>query len=177
MGVIITLVGVWYLLTYGQNSSDISQQINLKDRGALLGLGGCFLLAMSFPLDKVAVQASSALFMSSVVFMSIGFVTALINFFVKDGFIYDLKIVLMKHKFQLFVLALSVSIGVFLTNQALNFSLAAYASSAKRLQIFWTLLFAGIFLKEGKIKKRLLAAAIMFIGIIITTLVLGAEME
>jgi len=58
----------------------------------------------------------------------------------------------------------------FLTTQALNYTLAAYAASVKRLWSFWAVILSGQILGEKDISHRLAATGIMLAGIVITSL-------
>jgi drug/metabolite transporter (DMT)-like permease len=141
-----------------------------KETGVLLGLLGSVLFAISFPLDKKAVVASSALFASSLIFMSIGLITIFINQLRNREFAREMIITIKNKPAPLFLTALFFGAGVFLTNQALNYSLAAYASSLKRLQALWTVVLSGKFLHEQNIKRKLLATIIMFLGILFSVI-------
>lgn len=57
-----------------------------------------------------------------------------------------------------------------LTYAAMQYSLAAYAASVKRLWPLWTILLSGALLKEGNIKKKILATVIMLAGIALTVI-------
>src|SRR3989338_11256803 len=76
--------------------------------------------------------------------------TYLLNTIMKPGFNRSLTGVLTKDKKALLLISVASSAGVFLTNQALNYSLAAYVSSLKRLQALWTVLLAGGLFKKKK---------------------------
>src|SRR3989344_3215452 len=89
----------------------------------------------------------------------------------KPGFNRSLTGVLTKDKKALLLISVASSAGVFLTNQALNYSLAAYVSSLKRLQALWTVLLAGALLKEKEIRRRVFATIIMFLGILLSVLI------
>ena len=143
----------------------------LKDKGVLYGLIASVLFAVSFPLDKMVVVKSSALFGTFVTFGALGILTYLMNVIMRRGFNSSLSKILKENSSALFLISIAFSAGVFLTNQALNYSLVAYASSLKRLQALWTILLAGAFLKEKETRRRVLAAAVMLAGILLSVLV------
>lgn len=170
LGIFITMVGLWFLLFKKEDMTWRRLTKKLKDRGVLYGLIASVLFAVSFPLDKMVVVKSSALFGTFVTFGALGFLTYLINTIMRRGFNRALGKVLKENSGALFLISVAFSAGVFLTNQALNYSLAAYASSLKRLQALWTILLAGAFLKEKETRRRVFAAAVMFAGILLSVL-------
>ena len=170
LGIVITMIGLWFLLFKKEDATLKRLTARLKDRGILYGLIGSVLFAISFPLDKLVVVRSSALFGTFIIFSALGILTYLVNVLVKPKFNEFLGKVLAKDLRALFLIAVASSVGIFLTNQALNYSLAAYASSLKRLQALWTIILAGAFLKEKEIRRRVFATIIMFLGILLSVL-------
>ncbi|MEK7107735.1 MAG: DMT family transporter [Patescibacteria group bacterium] len=171
LGIFITMLGLWFLLFKKEDMTWLRLTAKLKDRGVLYGLIASVLFAVSFPLDKMVVVKSSALFGTFVIFSALGVLTYLVNVIMKKEFNSSLGKVLKENSGALFLISIAFSAGVFLTNQALNYSLAAYASSLKRLQALWTILLAGSLLKEKEIRRRVFAAAVMFAGILLSVLV------
>lgn len=170
IGIFVTMAGLWFLL-FPQNPFSFMGLKNLKtEKGILLGLLGSVLFAISFPLDKKAVIASSALFSSSLSLMAVGLITMVINQLRNKKFSGEVYAAVKNQFGPLVVTSLSLGIGGFLTNQAFNYSLAVYASSVKRLQALWTVVLSGKFLQEQNIKKKLLATIIMFVGILLSVL-------
>src|SRR3989344_6216181 len=171
IGIIVTMIGLWFLLFKKEDATWSRLTAKLKDRGILYGLIGSVLFAISFPLDKIVVIKSSALFGTFVIFSSLGIMTYLLNTIMKPGFNRSLTGVLTKDKKALLLISVASSAGVFLTNQALNYSLAAYVSSLKRLQALWTVLLAGARFKEKKKSRRDFAPLINFLGILLSVLI------
>jgi drug/metabolite transporter (DMT)-like permease len=170
IGIFITMAGLWFLLS-SKNPFSLAEIKKIKnEKGILLGLLGSILFAISFPLDKKAVITSSALFSSSLIFMAIGLITILINQLFDRGFGRRMMRIIKTQPVPLLSTALFLGVGAFLTNQAFNYSLAAYASSLKRLQALWTVVLSGKFLQEEGIKRKLLATIIMFLGILLSVL-------
>lgn len=162
-GIVITVAGLWVLLFPGR--------VTLKlEPGVWYGLAASVLFAFSFPLDKQAVVASSALFMSATVFPVIGIISLLWHQLGDRRFSRQLLASIRNEPKRFFMLAATFSLGVLLTNQALNYSLAAYAASVKRLQAVWTIVFSGAFLQEKHLTRRLTAVAIMFGGVILSAM-------
>lgn len=173
VGIVITMAGLWLLLSSENNFAFRNAFARIfTDQGILLGIIGATLFAFSFPFDKKAVMTSSALFFSVLVHAIVGLAVISGSFVssknFRGGFWRDLYF----WRGKLLLIGLFIALGGFMTNQALNYSLAAYAASLKRLWSFWTIVLAGSILRERRAGRRLLAAAVMFLGIIIT-LVLG----
>jgi drug/metabolite transporter (DMT)-like permease len=166
----VTLVGLFGLLFSDFFKKGPEFKIFLNNKGVQFGLLGSILFALSFPFDKKAVISSSALFMSVVVFIIVGLVTLVINLVVNNKLKGEFGVTLRNNKYALLLLLVSLGMGSIFTNQALNYSIVAYASSLKRLQAVWTILLAGAFLKEKNIKIRLLSTVVMLFGIVITVI-------
>lgn len=165
-GIAVIVFGLWLLLARtGRHEGKNYRWFAMARRpGILLSIAGASLFALSFPFDKKAVVASSALFFSGLAFLSIGVINLAfhLRFRVKEN--NPLSFVSTK-AFPLFVLAHAG--GAFLTLQALNFSIAAYASSVKRLSVLWTVILSGVFLAEKDIAQRIFATVVMLIGVLI----------
>ena len=167
MGILTTVVGIWLLFPPERSVGTARNFLkNLSRPGVLLGILGALLFALSFPFDKKAVITSSAPFLTVISFSVVGSSTIILSSFRRD-FRNELgKVWVWKR--ELLFLGFILTLGALLTSQALNYSFASYAASAKRIWAFWTVLLAGRFLLEKNIGRRLLASAVMFSGIIIT---------
>ena len=167
LGILLTVFGLWILL----QSEAVFKETRLRDvikrPGVLLGIWGAVSFAISFPFDKKAVVASSGLLTAVIAFLAVGLGNAFIVYLRK--FREEKPSLDFKNNWRILALMSVVhSIAAFLTFQALNYSLAAYAASLKRLWSFWAVLLSGRFLKEKNIGKKLLATVIMLGGIAIT---------
>ncbi len=98
----------------------------------------------------------------------VGFTSLIIYVVQKKDFLIYRKL---KTNWQIIFLMVAVNIaGFFLTAQALNYTLAAYAASVKRLWSFWAVILSGSLLAEKDIGKKLVATSIMLAGIVVTSL-------
>src|SRR3989344_2366915 len=166
VGVFTTIAGLWYLVN--PEGGKISFAKIYERKGVLLGIIGALFFAFSFPFDKKAVITSSALFFSAVYLIVVGFTSLIIYIVQKKDFLIHRDL---KTNWRVIFLMVFVNIAAFfLTTQALNYTLAAYAASVKRLWSFWAVILSGYFLQEKNIKERLLATGIMMAGILITSL-------
>lgn len=158
LGIIATVIGLAILL---QPSFSFS-----LERGVVYGLLGSVLFAISFPLDKIAIESSSALFATTMILSLIGIALTIGNALRTPGFLGRAFALVYRTPWHFVGIIAAQAFGVLLTNAALSYSLVAYASSLKRLQALWTVIFAGMFLKESQIRRRLIAVALLFVGII-----------
>ncbi len=166
-GIFITIFGLWLLFYSQANFTGRSMSKTIISPGVLWGLAGVVSFSFSFPFDKKAVINSSALFFSGFAFLALGLIYLFITFVArKDGAAKIKELYKMKKYFLSMIFF--YSFGGFLATWALNFALAAYASSTKRLQSLWTVIFGGKILKEGNIGKKIVATIIMFLGIAVS---------
>ncbi|MEK7193071.1 MAG: DMT family transporter [Patescibacteria group bacterium] len=166
VGIFITMIGLWFLLSGGKHSEPQGRQS--IDKGVAYGLAGSVLFAISFPFDKIAVVKSSALFATFLIFTFLGILTLLLNILRERKFASVVISSLSQHFKANLLISLFSSIGAVLTNQALSYSLAVYASSFKRLQALWTVIIARKFLEEKEAGRRVMATILMFLGILLS---------
>lgn len=166
-GIFIIVAGLWFLFSSYEKGPSLSAAVRnmWTNQGVRFGLIGSVLAAFSFVFDKQAVITSSALFKSPLGIFLIGFFTLIWNILFRQEARRRLGEHVTHWYMPIVIVAVLVALGDFLTNQALNYSLAAYAAGLKRLWPFWTVILAGMFLKEGDFSKRLLATIIMLLGI------------
>lgn len=167
LGILLTVFGLWILLQSEAAFKETRLRDVIKRPGVLLGIWGAVSFAISFPFDKKAVVASSGLLTAVIAFLAVGLGNAFIVYLRK--FKEEKPSLDFKNNWRILALVPVVhSIAAFLTFQALNYSLAAYAASLKRLWSFWAVLLSGQFLREKNIGRKLLATAIMLFGIAVT---------
>jgi drug/metabolite transporter (DMT)-like permease len=169
VGIFITIFGLWVLfqsVTHGEHAIRLSKFFR-ADRGMLLGLLGSFLFAFTFVFDKQSILTSSALLRVTLGVFFVGLITIIWNLAFRPSARARIGEHLTVWWKPMLVIALLIAVSDFLTMQALNYSLAAYAVSVKRLWSLWAVIFAGYFLHEKGLKKRLVATVVMFGGIVI----------
>ena len=167
LGIMITVIGLWILLRDEARNTRFTVREVLRRPGMLLALWGALSFAISFPFDKKAVVASSPLFAIVVVFTGLALGSALVLFVRREkgthlSFRANRKVFLM--------IPFVHAAASLLTYAAMQYSLAAYAASVKRLWPLWTILLSGAFLKEGNIAKKVVATGIMLAGIALTVI-------
>lgn len=170
VGIFVTIIGLWFLVGGEKRVEHQDRYSWIKDKGVIYGILGSLLFAISFPFDKIAVVQSSALFATFLIFTILGILTFLINVIRERNFPSVVIESLTNHFRANLLISIFSSLGIVLTNQALNYSLVAYASSLKRLQALWTVIIAGKFLEEKEMKRRLVATILMFFGILLSVL-------
>ena len=169
-GVCITVVGLWFLLEAELTYQKMSLGALIRKPGILYGLSGIALFALAFPFDKKAVVFSSAILYSGFAIFLIGLFHLLWGSLVYRHSLATLTTLAWSLKRNIFFLLICNAVGIVLANHALNYSLVAYASSVKRLSPLWAVLFAGVFLHETNIQKKLIATLLMIVGVALTAL-------
>ncbi len=167
IGIFITMLGLFFLLLNKKDNKSFNLD-SFKERGVIYGLVGSILFAASFPFDKIIVVKSSAIFAVFSAFTAISIFSFFINIFLNKGFYLRFNSIVKNNFKPNLSIAFLTSFGTILTNQALNYSLAAYGASLKRLAVLWTVILSGKFLKEKNIEIKLTATIIMFVGILIS---------
>jgi len=166
-GVVCSLAGLWFLLSSHAGESMRSLRQLISSKPFIYALIAVTLFSVSFVFDKRAVLASSALFFSALSFFFTGIICLCIYFAHRKNTGNSFSIRRFPPKILILnILALAVA-GVLVTH-ALNFAPAAYASSVKRLESLWTVLFAGAFLREGNIPRKIVACLVMLAGVAMT---------
>ena len=169
VGIALTVIGFWifFLIEYNTSTGEIMRRIFL-DKGARYGLCSSILFAASFPFDKKIVVTSSALFSVAATLSALGLIFLLLFTLFDRSFIKNCVRTLKTFPMPILYISAWSAFGATLTFQALNYSLAAYASSLKRLQVLWTIILAGRFLKEKNAKRRFFASIIILSGIMLS---------
>lgn len=168
LGIVVTIVGLWLLLGIRAGELKNSLAKTITSPGIRWGFVGALSFAVSFPLDKAATVASSAPFFVSFLALTVGVISIGLARFVGGVTLLEQWKVLSARRTLLLADVLFFFAGQLLSVHSLNFAFAAYASSVKRLQSLWSVLFSGAFLKEGETGKKLLATAVMLAGVAIT---------
>jgi drug/metabolite transporter (DMT)-like permease len=165
VGVFVSIAGIWFLIQSHASGTAQSLRAVFNSPSLRFALAGAVAFSISFVFDKQVVVSSSALVFSAGINAALGILsfaaTALFEHDRFPGFR-----VLLSPIFALHLVALGGA--NYLAAHALNFAPAAYASSVKRLESFWTVLFAGAFLKEGNIVRKAVACSVMLLGVALT---------
>ncbi len=170
VGILITIVGLWLLVQGEAKDKQFRFRDMMRRPGVLLALWGAVSFAISLPFDKKVVITSSSLFAVVVVFAGLALGSAII-FLLRRGK-QGARLDFYENRRVLLLIPFVHTAASLLTYAALQYSLVAYAASVKRLWSLWAVLFAGAFLKEGNIARKIVATIIMLVGIALTV-VLG----
>ncbi len=169
-GIFLTMLGLWFLFNAEATFHHVPLREVVRRPGVLLGIAGAISFAISLPFDKQAVLTSSALFAVMFAFAGMGIGNALIVWG-RAAVSRERPRLYLRKDWRLFaLLAISHSVAAYLSFAALNFALAAYAASVKRLWSLWAVILSGHFLEEKNIGRKLLATAVMLAGIAVTVL-------
>jgi len=138
----------------------------LTDKGPRLMLCVAFIWSIGSNFDKIGVINSSPLFwgLSMAIFMTI---------FLLPIAIYKSKCRLKelpKKIKNIFPIGLSSALELPFHMYAIQLALVSYVISIKRTSIIMSVLFGYFFFKEKNIKKRLIGAAVMVVGVLLITL-------
>jgi uncharacterized membrane protein len=166
LGMISIVIGA-YLLNIKKGESDLLGPFKsiLKEKGPRYMLIVVLIWAISANFDKIGVVNSSPLFYSFAVQAYIGI---LMLIFVVPRF---------KQKPEIFQTNFKALVGVgFLSTLtiichmlAISMTIVPYVISIKRTNSILSVIFGRIFFKEGYLRERLVAAILMFIGVLLIT--------
>lgn len=168
MGIAVTIIGLFALLRVERKTTKITPSEMWKRSGVWYAVAGAVAFAFSFPLDKKAVVASSGIFFTTIILLGGGLVSILLSMR-KNRITENIQTIRGNSRIVM-VTVIIAAVGIFLATNSLQYALAAYASSIKRLLSFWAILFGGVLLKEKNLGAKIFAAVIMFAGIAITLL-------
>ncbi|MBI2096543.1 MAG: DMT family transporter [Candidatus Sungbacteria bacterium] len=136
-----------------------------SSKGARLALATAYLGAIAVPFDKLATLRSSPMVFTGGAFLVVA------------AFVYGWshqsgrwQAADRSNFMPLFYLGLLVGLYTVLMNAGYLYGIAPYVGALKRVQIFWTVLLAGLFLKESHTRLRLTGASIIFAGALLISL-------
>jgi len=159
LGIILIAVGA-YMINFSRKKYLLPFKKLLEEKGILMMLGVAFLYSITSNLGKVAMQYSSPSFMGI-------FYTSLLGL----AFLFVTK--LRKNKLKPKKMNINfVWIGLFnaimmITHMvAIKYIQVAYMIAVKRTSLLFGVLFGYLFFHEKEIGKRMVAAAIMLVGVI-----------
>ena len=168
VGILFVVGGVYYSSVNGRH--DLMHPIRqiFKSSGSKAMLGTVVLWSVSTNLDKIALESASAAFVT--VFQG-GLMLAVLSVYLlvrpqrrrlKRG-----ERVIKKWGWHIAAIAIFAVLAVFFQMQAVALVSPSYVLSVKRLDVLFTVIFAGLFLHERHIMKRFKGAAIAVIGVLI----------
>ena len=167
LGVLVSMAGLGYLIkSKAAHRRETFWQI-CKRKGVILAFLQSLVFSIAFVYDKQAVVASSSLFFIANINLLIGSTSLAAALFSNDRASYK---VFWAERRALGPLIVFQSIGSALSMQALHYSLAAYASSIKRIKALWVILLSGKFLGEEDLWCKGIAVGIMLSGMLLTIL-------
>lgn len=166
IGIVVTIAGLYMLLNSEARRAELALMQIVKRKGVRYAALGAVLFAFSFPYDKQAVVASSGIFLSVCMALSLGIGSLCMS--IRNESIKKNIAKLSGRWYSVAGVVLVYSAGFLLVTSSLPYALAAYASSVKRLLSFWAILFSGVLLQEKNIKQKIIATLIMLAGVVIT---------
>jgi|SRR3989344_2447475 len=130
-----------------------------SSKGARLALLTAYLGAIAINFDAISARASNPMVAETSAFTITGLCI----------YLYSKKIgrwdrIDKKHCKKIFGLGLMMGMSNILMSAGFYFGIVPYVGTLKRTQILWTVVFAGLFLKEKHKLLKLIGALIIFIG-------------
>lgn len=166
LGMIAIVIGA-YLLNFKKDQKDFLSPFKsiLKEKGPRYMLLVVLIWAITANFDKIGVVNSSPLFYSFTVQLYIG---ALMLFFVVPRFKKNPDTLNQNFK-SLVGIGFLATLTIICHMLALSMTIVPYVISIKRTNSIFSVVFGKIFFKEGYLKERLVAAILMFIGVLLIT--------
>lgn len=131
----------------------------LSSKGARYALGVAYLGAIAINFDKLSTLASNPMIFEAGAFAVVG------------GFVYTWSKLsgrwnsLSKDHFgKVFLIGLIMGMSGVLMAAGFYYGIVPYVGTLKRTQILWTVILAGLFLKEKHMTLKIVGASIIFIG-------------
>lgn len=163
-GVVLVVVGS-YLLNIDLKNMSVLEPLRaiIRNKGTRLMLIVATLWGISGAFDKMALNNSSVFqyitFLNIVVFIS----TTIMVISQKKFNLAKIR----EAKTNLFMVSFLTTCSYILHFAAISMTLVAYVVSLKRLTGMFSVLIGSYFLKEPKMKQRLIGATVMFIGVLL----------
>lgn len=165
-GIIFIVSGIYIINLQGSLKLLAPFKNIIKEKGALFIIVSAILWGLILPLGKIATSYSSPIFYS--VFFMILFNILLFPIYLKFT---KNKLVNFRNNYKSFLMVGGTTSSVMIfTWLAISQGFTSYANAIVNTRILVAVFLGGYFLKEGYLKQRLIAALIVFIGIVLIIL-------
>jgi drug/metabolite transporter (DMT)-like permease len=162
-GILLIVLGA-YLLNVHLSREGVLEPLRaiVRERGSLLMIGVAFLYSITSNMGKLAIQHSSAAFMSVVYLpiLSLAFLPLLLRARVQMS---DLR----RGGTIFFLIGASQAIMAFCHFHAVALILVSYMISVKRLGLVLSVVFGKVFFHEAHVKERILGSCMMLFGVML----------
>lgn len=168
VGIVFVVAGVYYSSVSGKHSLSHPLKQIFKNKGSRAMLGTILLWSVSTNLDRIALRHASPAFITVsqqvliLTFLSLYLLAQPRRRRLKRG-----ERVLHRWGWHIVAMSVFVTLAVFFQTQAIAIIEPSYALAVKRLDVLFTVLFAGLFLHERHIMKRFAGSAIAATGVVI----------
>lgn len=168
VGILLIVAGVYYTSVNGRHSLFHPFKQLLKNKGSRAMLGCVLLWAVSTNFDKQALYSARPEYLLLIHQLVIfGIISTYLLFRpikhrVKRG-----EKVLKKWGWHLAAISVFTTLAVFFQMKAVSLADPSYVLAVKRVDVLFTVLFAGLFLREKHILKRFEGSVIALAGIIV----------
>lgn len=167
MGVILIVAGAYCLNIKEKKRGWLAPfGALMREEGPRLMLAAALIWSVTGNMDKIAIQASSAIFFAMAENI---FISMLLLPFAYNRIIKQKKEIIRGRKGLLIVGVLAALMYIFQV-VAMTQALVVYVVAIKRLSIFISILLGGLVFRERDIRARLLGGAIMVSGVLFITL-------
>lgn len=171
VGILFVVAGVYYSSVNGRHDLFHPIQQMFKNPGSRAMLGTVALWSITNNLEKISLRTASPAFLTV---MQAGIMFSILSVYLlarpqrrrlKRG-----ERVIKKWGWHIVAIAVFAVLAAFFQMQAVALANPSYVLSVKRLDVLFTVVFAGVFLHEKHILKRFKGAIIAVIGVVIICL-------
>lgn len=167
IGVVIVTAGVYALKTSAKQESFLEPIKKLKEeKGARFAFYVMLIYSVSANIDKIGVEASSAIFWTLSTHVSISLVLLFIIFYKLDDGIEQIK----SNSNKLLPMGTLSGLAVAAQMIAITYTLVIYVIAVKRTVLLWNILGGTLILNESRIKEKLKAGILIVIGVVIISM-------
>lgn len=171
VGILLVVAGVYYSSVSGRHSLAHPFRKLMANKGSRAMLGWVLLMSFSAALMGLALRSASPsylmLFIQVVEFLllSIYLLSRPQKHRIRHG-----EQVMKRWGWHIAAIATFTTLAIFFQLQAMNLQDISYVLSVKRIDVLFTILLAGLFLKEKHVFKRFKGSAIALVGVVIILL-------
>ena len=166
VGIIIVVVGVYYSSVSGKHNLLYPLKQMFRNPGSRAMLGTVAIWSVSTNLEKIALKSASPtylLFLMLVIMLTVMSVILLLRP-TKRRLQHGDKI-LRRWGWHIAAISVFLTLSVYFQLQAIKLVNPSYVLTVKRLDVLFTILFAGLFLHEKHILKRFEGSLIALLGV------------
>lgn len=167
IGVVIITVGVYTLKISAEQESFLEPVRKLKEeKGARFAFYVMLIYSVSANMDKIGVEASSAVFWTLSTHISISLVLLFVVLYKLDDGMKQIR----GNADKLLPMGTLSGLAVAAQMIAITYTLVVYVIAVKRTALLWNILGGTLLLNESGIRKKLGAGILIVIGVVIISI-------